>query len=167
MAMANPDSNGVHLWLILMKAHQSLERHALLSIADTGLCFSDFAVLEILLHKGPLPVNVLGAKVFLTSGSATAAIDRLERKSLVRRESDANDRRAKVVHLTAQGRSLIVKAFRKHTADMEKATRALTVDEKAALGDLLRKLGKTATSDLENSAKGAKHVRKDSENRSR
>jgi MarR family transcriptional regulator, 2-MHQ and catechol-resistance regulon repressor len=165
--MANSDTNGVHLWLILMKAHQSLQRHAMLSIAGMGLCFSDFAVLEILLHKGPLPVNVLGARVSLTSGSATAAIDRLERKQLVRRQLDVNDRRAKVVHLTAKGRNLIEKAFREHTSDMERASCVLTAEEKATLSGLLRKLGKFANSDLEISAKGEKHVRKDSENRSR
>lgn len=36
-------------------------------------------VLEALLHKGPLPVNALGEKVLLTSGSITTAVDRLER----------------------------------------------------------------------------------------
>ena len=39
---------------------------------------SDFAVLEALLHKGAQPVNVIGKRVFLTSGSITTAIDRLE-----------------------------------------------------------------------------------------
>ena len=167
MGISNSDSSGVHLWLILMKAHQALQCYAMRSIAGTGLCFSDFAVLEILLHKGPLPVNVLGVRVSLTSGSATAAIDRLERKHLVRREPDAHDRRAKIVHLTAKGKSLIDKAFREHTSDMETATHALTDDEKTTLGSLLRKLGKTATADLENSAEGAKDVRKNSENRLR
>ena len=60
--MSNRKTDGVHLWLVLMKAHQALHQHAMRSIAGTGLCFSDFAFLEMLLHKGPLPVNTLGAK---------------------------------------------------------------------------------------------------------
>jgi len=61
------DTSGIHLWLVLMKAHQSLERYAWHSIGQTGLGFSDFAVLETLLHKGPSPVNILGAGIPLTS----------------------------------------------------------------------------------------------------
>jgi len=138
------NSAGTHLWLVLMKAHQSVARHASRSIQGTGLCFSDFAVLEILLHKGPLPVNTLGAKVSLSSGSATAAIDRLEKKGLVRRGLDASDRRARLVHLTEKGRTLIVAAFRQHEADMDEATRGLSLAEKKTLTELLKKLGLSA-----------------------
>ena len=102
MSGRNTEMTGIHLWLVLMKAQQALQRHALRSIASSRLCFSDFAVLEILLHKGPLPVNALGVRVSLTSGSATAAIDRIEKKGLVRRAPHATDRRTRIVHLTRQ-----------------------------------------------------------------
>ena len=138
--------SGVHLWLILMKAHRSLEKYALRSIAGTGLCFSDFAILEILLHKRPLAVNAVGAKIPLTSGSATTAMDRLETRGLVRREQDPNDRRARIVHLTPEGRSRIEDLFGRHRADMERAASALTPEERETLGVLLKKLGRTAES---------------------
>ena len=67
--------------------------HAERHIHSLGLGFSDFAVLEVLLHKGPTPVNTIGDRVHLSSGSITAAIDRLEQKSLVERCSDPSDRR--------------------------------------------------------------------------
>src|ERR1035441_41197 len=79
----NMEPTGVHLWLVLWKAYQALLCHAERHIHSLGLGFSDFAVLEVLLHKGPAPVNTIGQLVHLTSGSITAAIDRLERKSLV------------------------------------------------------------------------------------
>jgi len=60
------------------------------------LCGSDFAVLEALLHKGPLPVNEIGKKILLTSGSITVAIDRLEKRGLVERRAHGTDRRASV-----------------------------------------------------------------------
>jgi MarR family transcriptional regulator, 2-MHQ and catechol-resistance regulon repressor len=138
------DSTGVHLWLVLMKAHRALERRANASIGELGLCFSDFAILEILLHKGPLPVNTIGARVPLTSGSATTAIDRLESRGLVRREVQAGDRRTRVVHLTPDGRRMIEDAFVRHSADIEVATAGLTERERAAAIRLLRKLGKSA-----------------------
>ena len=135
------ETSATHLWLVLMKAHQAMERAAMASIAATGMCLSDFGVLEVLLHKGPLPVNAIGEKVRLTSGSATTAIDRLERRKLVRRADDPGDRRARIVHLTRQGRDLIEELFARHKSDLELATQAMTRDQRAQLIRLLRQLG--------------------------
>ena len=76
------DTSGIHLWLILWKTFESVRTHAVRQIRDVGLGFSDFAVLEVLLHKGPTPVNTIGERVYLTSGSITAAVDRLEAKGI-------------------------------------------------------------------------------------
>jgi MarR family 2-MHQ and catechol resistance regulon transcriptional repressor len=146
MATRKTDTAGIHLWLVLMKAYQAIEHRAMRSIGDTTLGFSDFAVLEALLHKGPLPVNTLGAIVTLTSGASTAAIDRLEKRGLVHRAADATDRRARIVHLSNKGKTLIQGAFRKHAADMEAVTAGLSPAEKKTLLDLLKKLGKSAAS---------------------
>src|SRR5579864_5657109 len=107
----NEAVKGVHVWLLLWKATTTLEAHAQRSVQGLGMCQSDFAVLEALLHKGPLPVNAIGKKVLLTSGSMTAAVDRLGRRGLVERRNDPNDRRARVVHLTPEGRKLIRALF--------------------------------------------------------
>jgi MarR family transcriptional regulator, 2-MHQ and catechol-resistance regulon repressor len=141
-------ASGVHLWLILMKAHESLRRHAERHIHSLGLGFSDFAVLEVLLHKGPTPVNSIGSLVRLTSGSITAAVDRLEGKGLVERRNDPEDRRARVVHLTPEGRRLISCAFSDHEAAMERAAAALTPEERRLAVMLLKKLGRGAEASL-------------------
>jgi len=136
-----PDTSGVHLWLVLWKAAHAVEAHARLSIEAQPICGSDFAVLEVLLHKGPLPVNTIGRKVLLTSGSITTAIDRLEARRLVERRPHKTDRRARVVHLTPQGQRLIARLFAQHKRDMEHAASALSPSERATLVDLLKKLG--------------------------
>jgi MarR family transcriptional regulator, 2-MHQ and catechol-resistance regulon repressor len=133
---------GVHVWLVLAKAAHVLETQASRSIAGLGMCTSDFGALELLLHKGPQPVNALGRRLLLTSGSMTAAVDRLERRGLVGRRPDPLDRRARVVFLTPSGRSLIRKAFERHAADMEEAAAGLTPAERSTLVALLKKLGK-------------------------
>ncbi len=137
-------TSGVHLWLLLWKAGKAVGAHARQSVESTGLGLSDFGVLEALFHKGPLPVNTLGKKVLLSSGSMTAAVDRLERSGLVERGSDAKDRRARIVHLTREGRSLIRKLFAKHECDMERVFSRLGKQERNTLGALLRKLGREA-----------------------
>ena len=138
------EESGVHLWLILMKAHEAMRRHAEHHVQSLGIGFSDFAVLEVLLHKGPTPVNQIGRRVRLTSGSITAAVDRLERKGLVERHGQAEDRRTRLVHLTAAGRQLISCAFADHEAAMERAAGGLSPAERAQAAALLKKLGKHA-----------------------
>ena len=64
--MAQDIQEPVHVWLVMMKAMRALTRYAAAGIEETGLGLSDFAVLEVLLHKGPLPVNTIGPIVDLT-----------------------------------------------------------------------------------------------------
>ncbi len=142
--MKRNDTSGVHLWLILMKAHKALLDISMADISRSGLCFSEFEILEVLLNKGPLPVNTVGERAFLTSGSSTAAVDRLERRGLVRRAADSNDRRTRVVHLTPKGRKLISGIFGEHAAVMEAAAQDLSKTERESLIELLKKLGMTA-----------------------
>src|SRR6267142_3351580 len=112
--------SGVHVFLVLWKAARAVQTYAEKSIAELALCGSDFGVLEALLHKGPLPVNEIGKKILLTSGSITVAVDRLETRGFVERRAHGTDRRTKVVHLTKTGRKLITRAYADHAADMER-----------------------------------------------
>jgi MarR family 2-MHQ and catechol resistance regulon transcriptional repressor len=136
--------DAVHLWLVLFKAHAALRKHAERHIHSLGMGFSDFAVLEALLHRGPLPVNSIGEKVNLTSGSITVAVDRLEARGLVSRCSHQTDRRARVVHLTESGRKLIECAFADHAAAIGRAAAGLNAEERAQAAALLKKLGRKA-----------------------
>ena len=139
-----PHLSGAHLWLIFMKSYHAVREVDAQSISASGLGLSDFAVLEMLLHKGLLPVNAIGRKIMLTSGSITTAIDRLEKKRFVRRQASPNDRRVTLVQLTASGRKLIDKIFKVHAAHLEKAFEPLSAPERAALETLLKKVGKHA-----------------------
>jgi MarR family 2-MHQ and catechol resistance regulon transcriptional repressor len=138
------DISGAHLWLILMKAHRALAQVDARSIAASKLGLSDFAVLEILLHKGTLPVNTIGRQVMLTSGSITTAIDRLQEKGLVRRQACPDDRRVTFVTLTATGRALIRRVFKVHADRLETLFEPLSESERSTLAKLLKKLGKYA-----------------------
>src|SRR3989440_4938353 len=148
--------SGVHVWLVLWKAAQAVEAYAKRSIEHLELCGSDFAVLEALLHKGALPVNEIGRKVLLTSGSITVAVDRLEAKELVERRAHDTDRRARIVHLTKEGRKLITRAYAEHAADMELlASASLTREERETLISLLKKIGYEAAGEVAQSEEGS------------
>jgi MarR family 2-MHQ and catechol resistance regulon transcriptional repressor len=144
MADALSKNSGVHLWLVLMKAYRVLSRHAMRSIEPSGLGFSDFAVLEVLLHKGPQKVNDIGRRIDLTSGSITTAVDRLETRGLVVRGLDDADRRSRIVRLTPAGRTRIAEVFAQHAAALGAASHGLTKAERKSLIELLKKLGLAA-----------------------
>ena len=137
-------TDGPHIRLVLWKAHKAVEMIDKKSIAATGLGLSDFAVLEAILHKGAMPVNTIGKKVLLTSGSISTAVDRLVRKGLVRRRRNPSDGRVFLVDLTAEGRRTIEAAYRRHSRNLEAAVAVLDPDEKRSLVRLLKKLGRHA-----------------------
>ena len=138
-----------HVWLVLWKAAHAIGQNAMRSVSALGLGSSDFAVLEVLLHKGPQPVNVIGKKVLLTSGSITAAVDRLESRKLVRRTANLTDARGRIVQLTKPGRRLIERAFQKHASDMEETMAVLRLGEREELIRLLKKVGLWAAARLD------------------
>jgi MarR family transcriptional regulator, 2-MHQ and catechol-resistance regulon repressor len=148
------DIRGVHVWLIVMKAFHAMTTYASRSFQESGLGDSDFQVLEALLHKGPLPVNTIGPKVFLTPGSISTAVDRLYERGLVTRTEDENDRRVRIVNLTPRGRRLIQQIFSEHAEHMEKLANVLTSAERAQVVKLLKKLGKQASASVKSRSLG-------------
>ena len=137
---------GAHIRLIFGRAHKALERVDRASISRTGLNVSDFSILEALLHKGAMPINTIGEKVLLTSGSMTAAANRLEKKGLVERIQDPSDGRCYYLHLTKNGLKLIRDAFRIHSENLEKIFAVLDDNEREEFARLLKKIGCQAQS---------------------
>ena len=135
-------NSGSHLFLLFWKASHAAMRYDHQSIAVQGFAtLSDYAVLEVLLHKGALPVNAIGEKVLLTSGSMTTAVQRLEKKGLVVRERSEGDARVVLVHLTNEGMSLIQEAFTAHAEDLDELFIEFSEDERIQFAGLMRKLG--------------------------
>jgi MarR family transcriptional regulator, 2-MHQ and catechol-resistance regulon repressor len=149
--MAHGIQEASHVWLVMLKAMRALTRYAAAGIEGTGLGDSDFRVLEVLLHKGPLPVNTIGPIVDLTPGSISIAVDRLFAKGLVSRIESAEDRRVRIVALSSRGKDLIVPAFRKHAGQMRRLFSELSPEELKGLEVALKKIGKRAAALIEQS----------------
>jgi MarR family transcriptional regulator, 2-MHQ and catechol-resistance regulon repressor len=137
-------TTGPRLWVVLARAHGAMASYVEACIASEGLCLSDFMVLEVLLHKGPMTISVIGEKVLLANASMTAAVDRLEEKGWVVRQSSPKDRRSKIVVLTRDGRTFISALYAAHARDIEAVTSVLTQREQAHLRVILKKLGLAA-----------------------
>ena len=107
-----------------------------------GLSASQFGVLETLYHLGPMCQTELGTKLLKSGGNITLVIDNLEKRRLVNRDRDPEDRRMIVISLTQAGRQLIASIFPGHVASIVEEIGALTREEQQVLGKLCKKLGK-------------------------
>ncbi len=139
-------SETLHAWLIVLKAWQSMSRYVLAPVLEQGLGESDFRVLEVLLHKGPMPVNTIGPKVALNPGSVSVAVDRLYKRGFVSRVECARDRRVRTVALTERGRKMFLPLFRRHSALIQRAFQDVSLEEIRQLELVLKKIGKRAES---------------------
>jgi MarR family transcriptional regulator, 2-MHQ and catechol-resistance regulon repressor len=146
MARQNKAPEAIHAWLIMLKVLQSMGRYLRPSMSDQGLGESDFRVLEVLLHKGPMPVNAVGPKVDLNPGSVSVAVDRLYKKGLVSRVDSSSDRRVRTVSLTEKGRETFLPLFRRHAVLIKHAFQDLSSEELQQLEVALKKVGKRAQS---------------------
>jgi MarR family 2-MHQ and catechol resistance regulon transcriptional repressor len=136
----------VHSWLILGKAFHVASKYLYAGLEETGIDDTDFRILEALLNKGPLPVNTIGPKVFLTPGSISVAVDRLVARGLVSRVESPEDRRVRVVSLTPKGKRSITPIFRKHAAEIRNVFADASPKELRSLETILKKIGKRAES---------------------
>ena len=146
LVMDKTSRDPVHCWLVLLKAFQAASKYLYAGLEETGIDDTDFRILEALLNIGPLPVNTIGPKVFLTPGSISTAVDRLVERGLVSRVESPEDRRVRVVSLTPKGKRLIAPIFRKHAAEVKKVFADANPKELRALQTTLKKLGKRAES---------------------
>jgi MarR family 2-MHQ and catechol resistance regulon transcriptional repressor len=134
----------MRVWLLMNEAIQAVEGRVHTGIQNSGLGDSDFRVLEVLLHKGSLPVNIIGIKVNLRPGSISAAVDRLLARDLVSRVESIHDRRVRNVSLTTKGKDLILPVFHEHVINIAAIFAELSRDELHQLAKSLKKIGKRA-----------------------
>jgi MarR family 2-MHQ and catechol resistance regulon transcriptional repressor len=137
-------AEATHTWLIMLKALEAIRQFLLPPILREGLGDSDFRVLEVLLHQGPMPVNVIGPKVNLNPGSVSVAVDRLYKKGLVSRVESQSDRRVRTVSLTEKGRRVFIPIFRQHAALIKSAFQDVSPKEQRQVAEVLKKIGRRA-----------------------
>ena len=151
ITLSPPDSasdeeiaRALKLWIVLTRAFQSISAKVDEHVAGKGLTTTEFAILEVLLHKGPLLLGDIQRKILVTSGGITYLVDRLVEKGLVKREECPSDRRARYAVLTPAGDAVIRGIFPEHATMIERAIAGLSPDEQIQATILLKKLGLSA-----------------------
>lgn len=128
-------------YIKLMRASETVATHIKRLLAEQNLTISQLGILEALLHLGPLCQTDLGTKLLKSSGNITTVVDNLEKRGLVRRDRNRDDRRYVDVSLTDEGRELIEGYFPEHVREIHQVISPLTAEEQQELGRLCRKLG--------------------------
>lgn len=142
----SPHANALKLWVVLSRAHMAVARHAQADMARHGLSPGEFAILEVLYHKGPLLLGEVQRRILVSSGGVTYLVDRLEKQGWVERRACPGDRRARYAALTAEGEAFIARIFPDHAEAIGRAMAGLDAGETEAAITLLRKLGLSAAS---------------------
>ena len=141
MPSSSQTASALTLWVVLNRAARSVEDPLRRQTEAHGLSLTEFAVLEVLLSKGALPLGDIAGRVLRASASVTYVVDKLEGRGLLRRRAGTEDRRVVYAELTADGRALIEPVFAEHAALIALLTSGLEPDEQEATTDLLRRLG--------------------------
>ena len=147
MMVSHFDQNleaSLKLFVVLSKAYKTVMDHAVKDMKKHGLSPSEFTMLELLYNKGQFPLQQIGEKILVTSGSITYNIDKLEKKGLLRRIPCKDDRRVIFAEITDAGIELFDRIFPDHAKAVHTIMRSLSLEEKQQTTELLKKLGKGA-----------------------
>ncbi|QDQ01501.1 MarR family transcriptional regulator [Lysinibacillus fusiformis] len=129
------------LYIVLSRAHKAINETTNHFFQANGLNPTEFAVLELLYHKGRQPLQQIGNKILLASGSITYVIDKLEKRGYLLRVSCPADRRVTYAEITAEGEAFMGELFPEHEQHLHKLMSALSEEEKEQAIALLKKLG--------------------------
>ena len=135
------DISTPRLVVVLMRATRSLTEFLEAGLAQEGIHTTDFAILEALLHKGPLPTSVIEQKVHLAAAPLKVALDRLRRRGMVSDQRDRDRSGAASFELTEDGRKTITRIYARHREDIEAVMGVLSPRERRPLGQALKKIG--------------------------
>jgi MarR family 2-MHQ and catechol resistance regulon transcriptional repressor len=139
--MSNESTQSLKLFIVLSRAYKAINEQVNKFIQTKGLNPTEFAVLELLYHKGDQPLQQIGGKILLASGSITYVVDKLEEKGLLKRVACPKDRRVTFASITEEGKTFIGEIFPEHEARIHELMSSLSPDEKETAIELVKKLG--------------------------
>lgn len=136
-------TNAMAIWGRMKRIAKFSERRLGDNFSKFTLNNGEFDVLATLRRSGgefKLKPTELYNLLMVTSGAMTNRIDTLEKKGLVIRVNDTEDRRTVYVKLTEEGLRIINNAVYEHVSREEELLTMLTEEEKETFNCILRKI---------------------------
>lgn len=134
-------NQSLKLFIVLSRSYKAINEQVNKFITGNGLNPTEFAVLELLYHKGEQPLQQIGGKILLASGSITYVVDKLEQKGLLKRVACPNDRRVTYAKISDEGKQFIEGIFPEHEQRIHDIMSVLSDEEKNTAIEILKKLG--------------------------
>lgn len=141
MASSEEIKQSLKLYIVLSRAHKAINEVTNQFFQENGLNPTEFAVLELLYHKGRQPLQQIGNKILLASGSITYVIDKLEKRGFLQRLACPNDRRVTYAEISEKGNDFMAELFPRHEVQLNRLVSSLDEGEKDQAIQLLKKLG--------------------------
>ncbi|MBE5103381.1 MarR family winged helix-turn-helix transcriptional regulator [Priestia aryabhattai] len=138
------EEKDLRVFRIWLKATKTVFDNVLEDVKGYGLTPDNFMVLELLYNKGPQYIQTISEKLMIPSGSITYVVNKLEKKELVRKEQESNNRRYWKVTITEKGEALFNEIFPQHAETIGKQLSSLNENQKEQLAELLKIVGLTA-----------------------
>lgn len=129
------------LYIVLSRAHKAINEVTNQFFQENKVNPTEFAVLELLYHKGRQPLQKIGSKILLASGSITYVVDKLEKRGYITRTACPSDRRITYAEISESGAAFMAELFPRHEKELHELTNGLTFEEKDEAIELLKKLG--------------------------
>lgn len=146
--MDEQEQESLKLFIVFSRAFAAVLKEVEKDMRSYGLNPTEFAVLELIYHKGEQPIQKIGEKVLIASSSITYVVDKLEEKGYLRRTPSKNDRRITLANITEKGSSYMAQIFPKHSAFIHSLMDSLDKEEKDQMLHLLKKMGFHAENDV-------------------
>ncbi|OCS87502.1 MarR family winged helix-turn-helix transcriptional regulator [Caryophanon tenue] len=139
--LAEDTKQSLKLYIVMSRAMKAINEQTTKFFQENGLNPTEFAVLELLFHKGRQPLQQIGSKILLASGSITYVVDKLEKRGFLARVHCPNDRRVTYAEITEAGEAFMAELFPRHEEQLHALLDTLSSDEKDTMIELLKKLG--------------------------
>jgi DNA-binding MarR family transcriptional regulator len=125
----------------LLHAAQAAEHDVEAKLGSIGLSLAKLAALKTLSEAGEsLALTQLADRLSCVKSNITQLVDRLEADGFVQRQSDPNDRRARLATMTPAGRKACKEGLQVQQRAEQDLLRKLTAAESRSLAGLLAKL---------------------------
>ena len=142
---AQDTRQAMRLYIALTRTYKAVLEKDQRNIRGYGLNASEFGVLELLYNKGPHPLQQIGGKILITSGTMTYVVDKLAKKGLLIRRPCDKDRRIIYAELTEAGKARMSEILPNHYKTLAESFASLNSEETEQANGLLKKISFSRT----------------------
>ena len=128
------------LGFLLGRAHLAHRAIAERALASVGLSGKQLGALSVLVAEGPLSQQRLGERQGVDRTTMVALVDELERRGLVERRRNPDDRRAYSLHATPPARGVVKQAAEATKRAEDEFLAPIPAGERRRLKQLLQRL---------------------------